>query len=43
MVKGPLSQQQNEDAGQPDSHGAWFTPEQVTELEPSYNYAAFVY
>lgn len=29
VVKGPLSQQQNEDAGQPDSHGAWFTPEQV--------------
>lgn len=29
VVKGPLSQQQNEDAGQPDSHGAWFTPEQA--------------
>lgn len=29
VVRGPLSQQQNEDAGQPDSHGAWFTPEQV--------------
>ena len=30
VVKGPLSQQQSEDAGQPDSHGAWFTPEQVS-------------
>ena len=30
VVKGPLSQQQNEDAGQPDSHGAWFTPQQVS-------------
>lgn len=30
VVRGTLSQQQNEDAGQPDSHGAWFTPEQVS-------------
>lgn len=29
VVRGQLSQQQNEDAGQPDSHGAWFTPEQA--------------
>ncbi len=29
VVRGQLSQQQNEDAGHPDSHGAWFTPEQV--------------
>ena len=31
VVRGQLSQQQNEDAGQPDSHGAWFTPEQVPQ------------
>lgn len=29
VVRGQLSLQQNEDAGHPDSHGAWFTPEQV--------------
>ncbi|DBB15256.1 hypothetical protein WJX82_009066 [Trebouxia sp. C0006] len=29
VVRGQLSQQQNEDAGHPDSHGAWFTPEQA--------------
>ena len=29
-VKGQLPQQQHDDAGKPDSHGAWFTPAQVT-------------
>jgi len=31
VVKGRLSQQQNEDAGHPDSHGVWFTPGQVSQ------------
>ena len=30
VVRGPLSQQQSEDAGQPGSHGSWFTPMQVS-------------
>lgn len=29
VVKGELPQQQHDDAGKPDSHGAWFTAEQV--------------